>query len=471
MIKKYSINYSAVCLILDALFVVAALRLAKYLRPYFQPYLPFAAEFQTPQIIPLYLYIMIGLIWVITFLQLGFYNPEKNLRVIDEVYTLIIGTVIAITIVAGLFYFVEMRLSRLSFSLFSIIAPSFLFTYRSVYRLTKKKKNSKGKPEHRLLVVGAGVVGQTFKDTFNKSAQFGYELIGFVDDNPEVTLENPDVLGTIDDIVRLVKTHHVDHLVIALPNWAHERISNAVEAVHKLPVRVWVIPDYFSLIMTKSSVWHFTGIPMIDLRAPALNSHQRLTKRVFDLALTIPLFLLALPLFGFIALLIKLDSEGPVLYHSPRLGENAETFNMLKFRTMIPDAHQRLGEVVKKDENGALNHKAPDDPRVTRMGKILRKTSLDEIPQLINILRGEMSLIGPRPELPELVALYKPWQYKRFAVPQGLTGWWQINGRSDKPMHLHTEEDLYYIQHYSVWFDIQILIKTILVVLRGKGAY
>jgi lipopolysaccharide/colanic/teichoic acid biosynthesis glycosyltransferase len=123
------------------------------------------------------------------------------------------------------------------------------------------------------------------------------------------------------------------------------------------------------------------------------------------------------------------------------------------------------------DENGNTIHKTRNDPRVTRVGRIVRKTSLDELPQLINILRGEMSLVGPRPELPFLVERYEPWQRKRFAVPQGITGWWQVNGRSDKPMHLHTEEDLYYVQNYSLLLDIQILFKTILVVLRGKGAF
>ena len=152
--------------------------------------------------------------------------------------------------------------------------------------------------------------------------------------------------------------------------------------------------------------------------------------------------------------MIKIDSKGPIFYHSKRLKENGKPFMMIKFRTMYQDAYKKLSEVMQKDEDGNIIHKLPDDPRVTKVGKFLRKTSLDELPQLINILKGDMSLIGPRPELPEMVKYYKPWQYKRFGAPQGITGWWQINGRSDKPMHLHTEDDLYYIQHYSIWLDI-----------------
>jgi lipopolysaccharide/colanic/teichoic acid biosynthesis glycosyltransferase len=144
---------------------------------------------------------------------------------------------------------------------------------------------------------------------------------------------------------------------------------------------------------------------------------------------------------------------------------------MLKFRTMVRDAEQLKSQVEMQDENGNLIHKTKDDPRVTRVGRLLRRFSLDELPQFFNILAGTMSLVGPRPEMPYLVDNYQPWQRKRFAIPPGLTGWWQVSGRSDKPMHLHTEDDLYYNQNYSIWLDLQILLKTVWVVLIGKGAY
>jgi len=194
-------------------------------------------------------------------------------------------------------------------------------------------------------------------------------------------------------------------------------------------------------------------------------------KRAFDLIVGALIILFTSPLMAIIALAIKLDSPGPVIFKQNRVGENGRLFWMFKFRSMVEDAEARMMEVAKEDENGNLVHKVPDDPRINKVGRFLRKMSLDELPQFFNVIRGEMSLVGPRPELPILVEKYELWQRKRFAVPQGITGWWQVNGRSDKLMHLNTEDDLYYIQHYSLLLDLQIIIKTVFVVLQGRGAY
>ncbi|HIP70426.1 MAG TPA: sugar transferase, partial [Anaerolineae bacterium] len=238
-----------------------------------------------------------------------------------------------------------------------------------------------------------------------------------------------------------------------------------------LPVNVRIVPDYFSLALYRATAEDFGGVPMINLRDPALNDVQRLVKRMFDLALGSVMLLFWLPILAVVALAVKLDSPGPVFFRQERVGENGRIFRMIKFRTMVPGAEKMQTEISELNDDGKIIFKHPNDPRVTRVGRFLRRTSLDEMPQLFNVLKGDMSLVGPRPELPWLLDQYEIWQRKRFAVPQGMTGWWQVNGRSDKPMHLNTEDDIYYVQNYSLWMDIYIIIKTPWVVLRGKGAY
>ena len=229
--------------------------------------------------------------------------------------------------------------------------------------------------------------------------------------------------------------------------------------------------SYFSLALYRASVEDFGGLPMINLRDPALNDVQRFVKRLFDLTLAGILTLIVLLPMVIITVLIKLDTKGSTLFRQQRVGENGRLFSMYKFRSMIDGADSMVEGMTEHTDDGHLLFKKANDPRVTRIGRFLRHTSLDELPQLFNVLKGDMSLVGPRPELPWLVGQYEPWQHKRLAVPQGMTGWWQINGRADKPLHLHTEEDLYYVQNYSLWMDIYILLKTPWVVVRGKGAY
>jgi exopolysaccharide biosynthesis polyprenyl glycosylphosphotransferase len=228
------------------------------------------------------------------------------------------------------------------------------------------------------------------------------------------------------------------------------------------------VPDYFSLALVRAKPEVIGGMPLIGLREPVIEGSPRLLKRVFDLVVGSILTFVAAPLLALVALLIRLEGPGPILIRQQRVGENGRLFGMLKFRTMLAGVERAASAEA---EEGAPPHKRRDDPRVTPWGRFLRRFSLDELPQLFNVLRGDMSLVGPRPELPWLVDRYQPWQRKRFAVPQGLTGWWQINGRSDKPMHLNTEDDLYYVYNYSLWLDILILLRTPLVVLLGKGAF
>lgn len=198
----------------------------------------------------------------------------------------------------------------------------------------------------------------------------------------------------------------------------------------------------------------------------------RIAKRLTDLAIVIAAAPLWLPLLGIIALAIAITSPGaPIIFVQARTGKGGRRFYMYKFRTMVPNSEALKPQFAHLNELKWPDFKITNDPRVTRLGGFLRRTSLDELPQLFNVLRGDMSLVGPRPELPFLVERYEPWQRQRLAVPPGMTGWWQINGRSEHLMHLHTEDDLYYIRNYSPLLDLQIMWRTVGVVLRGRGAY
>ncbi len=471
MLKKFSTNYAIFLIFLDSALIMLSLKIANMIRPFLTPLSRLITDHPNPPPIKLQFYIIFAIVWLSILMMLSIYDPEKRLKFVDEISSVVMGSFIAIMINAGILYFTNRNLSRVLFLSFGMIATLLLIFHRIIYRFAYRKNFRRRSEKRRILIVGAGIVGRRIGEEIARYRDLGFEVVGFVDDDEDLIKTHADVLGTIDLTEEILREQNINNLIIALPRRAYDRINYLVSQVHDMPVRVWVIPDYFALALNQASIIDFAGFPLVDLRAPALNNFQRLTKRIFDLTLSIPLFIISLPLIGLIALLIKLDSSGPVFYHSPRLKENGEIFNMIKFRTMTKGADKKLKDVITYDEDGHPIHKHPDDPRVTKIGRFLRKTSLDELPQLINVIKGDMSLVGPRPELPEMVERYQPWQRRRFAIPQGITGYWQVNGRSDKPMHLHTEEDIYYIQHYSIWFDIQILIKTIWVVIKGKGAY
>jgi exopolysaccharide biosynthesis polyprenyl glycosylphosphotransferase len=433
--------------------------------------LPFAASFSPNIHLPILIYPVSAAIWVSVLMLLSVYDGRRNLRVTEELTSLTLGSIMAAVTLAGTLYLSYRTISRLLFVIFVLFSYTGMFSWRLIYRLVFRLGTGKLVSNRRVLIVGAGPVGRQLEERISGRPFLGLVIVGFLDDDPDKRQSCQDILGTLEAARVIVKKRQVDDVVIALPSRAYEQVNRLVAELHNLPVKVWVVPDYFHLALHKAVIEEFADIPMLDLRAPALNDYQRMIKRIFDLMIGIPSIIFGLPFMGLIALAIKIDSPGPALFIQRRVGENGKLFWMYKFRTMVADADQRLAEVMRHDENGNMIHKTPNDPRVTQVGRFLRHTSFDELPNLFNVLRGEMSLVGPRPELPILVEQYEPWQRKRFAVPQGMTGWWQVNGRSDRPMHLHTEDDIYYVQHYSLLLDIKILFKTVWVALRGKWAY
>jgi len=303
----------------------------------------------------------------------------------------------------------------------------------------------------------------------------GLQVIGFLDDDPGKLgqlLDGHPVLGSLHEAPNWVQSRHIDHVIIALPLSAHEKLFTLVPRLNEMQVNVSIVPDFFPLAYVRTGIAMLGDMPLITLKEPVLDGPALLVKRLFDLAIAAVALLLLWPLMLVIALCIRLDSPGPALFTQERVGWHGRLFRIYKFRTMFVGAEKNMGVIVEHTADGRrFLVKGKADPRITRIGRHLRRWSLDELPQLFNVLKGEMSIVGPRPELPELVQDYAPWQHKRFSVPPGITGWWQVTERADAPSSLHTEADLYYLQHYSLWLDLQILLRTGAAVIRGKGAY
>ena len=468
MLRRFTVNFAVFSIAVDAGLTLLALQLAVWLRPYL-PTFPYLIPVES-YTIPFLIYLIVPLLWTTVFLAASVYDPRRNYKVTDEFQSVILAIAIASLIFAGILYLGFRNFSRYLLATFVILNLFFLLGWRILARLYFRQKQ-RPLTQRRVLIVGAGQTGRRVSEMMRQYNWTGLHLIGCLDDDPQKGTADMPVLGRIEDARYVVTARQIDDVVITLPQRAYSKINNLVLTLHDLPVNVRIVPDYFSLALYRATAEDFGGVPMINLREPALNEVQRLVKRLFDLALGSVMLLFWLPILAVVAIAVKLDSPGPVFFRQERVGENGRIFRMIKFRTMVPGAEKMQMEISELNEDGKIIFKHPNDPRVTRIGRFLRRTSLDEMPQLINVLKGEMSLVGPRPELPWLLDQYELWQRKRFAVPQGMTGWWQVNGRSDKPMHLNTEDDIYYVQNYSLWMDIYIILKTPWVVLRGKGAY
>lgn len=470
MFRRFSVNFALLSIGIDLLIIASSLAIVTFTRPALSQ-LTFVKEMTDRSSIPWILYGVFPVIWVAILMLFSTYDGRKNIKISDELTSLSFGSCLAIISLAGALFLTYRDTSRFLFVSFAILAYLILVAWRLVVNSFLQISNKDITQQHNILIIGAGELGISAYNHLNKLPLKGINVAGFLDNDLSKKIKSGRILGQPHEIESVVKQNNISDVIITLPGEDHHLINELIVNLHNIPIKVWIIPDYFHLALHTAIVDDFAGLPMLDIRAPVLTDYQRMLKRIFDLTMVFFLLPISLLLGSLIALAIWIDSGMPIIFKQKRVGENGVLFAMYKFRTMSSDAEEKRHLVEYLDENNRLIHKRINDPRVTRVGKFLRKTSLDELPQIINILKGDMSFVGPRPELPYLVEQYQPWQRKRFSIPQGITGWWQINGRSEKPMHLHTEDDIYYVQHYSIFLDIYILLKTIIVVIKGQGAF
>ena len=322
----------------------------------------------------------------------------------------------------------------------------------------------------RTLVVGSGPEARLVQRKIEAHPEYGLELVGFLDGNDPET-PSP-ILGRPDEVAEIVDRYEIDRVLLASSVGSHEATLDLVRAVRRPDVQVSIVPRFFEIFTSHSTLDDIEGMPVVTLPPIRLGRSARVLKRSVDaLASGVALLLLA-PVLAVIALLIRLDSKGSALYRQPRRGRLGSTFEIVKFRTMHVGAEQRRSEVLHMNEvDGPLFKIKGSDPRVTRVGNFLRRTSLDELPQLWNVLKGEMSLVGPRPFVIYEADKITGWATRRLDMTPGITGLWQVLGRNDIPFDEMTKLDYLYVTNWSVWWDFKILCQTIPVVLGKRGAY
>ncbi len=330
-----------------------------------------------------------------------------------------------------------------------------------------------GLGETRLLVVGSGRLGKMIMQHIAATPNLGYSIVGFLHDmsEPPSDFGRFKMLGAIDDLGLVIRSMQVDEVIIALPSNMHYQAIRSVRMCERLGTSFKLIPDLYEVSLSRINMEAIEGIPLLNIKQASLNTIGSLITRFVDVTVSVLFLILSSPLWLCLALAIRLTSPGPIIYKQVRIGRDGKPFSMYKFRSMYKDADQRLAALLTNNEAQGPLFKMREDPRITPIGKFLRRNSMDELPQFINILKGEMSLVGPRPPLPREVAQYEEWQKGRLAIKPGLTGLWQVRGRSDLTFDEGVLMDLYYIENWSLRLYFQILLRTIPAVLFRRGAY
>ncbi len=424
--------------------------------------------------------LMLVVISIAIFKLRGLYSQPRWTTFLDEASTILSGATTAMAVVILFSFLQRFYPSRLIFIYAWLVMIGLLAAKRLITRTGRQYLWSRGIGVDRVLVVGAGPAGRRYMENILNSPHVGHQLIGFVDSAPaeeswavatERRVVRPDYLGHLAAIPTVVQEQNIDEVVIALPPTAHEQVLPILEQCREQDVLFTLVPDLFELAIDRVITYEVGGLPLIRLKESRIRGSNYVIKRGMDIFIASMVLFVTSPIMLLIAIAIKIDSPGPILFPQERVGKNWKRFTLFKFRTMYRDAEQRKAELQAAYNVGDLLFKLKDDPRRTRIGRFLRRTSLDELPQFFNILVGEMSVVGPRPQVPAEVENYEEWHCRRLDVTPGLTGLWQVNGRSDLTFDEMVRLDVYYAEHWSPWLDIKLILRTIPAVLLARGAY
>ena len=412
---------------------------------------------------------------IASLLGAGAYRTRLGKDLLDESLLLLRATLGGVGLLAIIAAFLPLiTASRLVIVYAWLLLWPLLLLGHSLLYAALGRLHGSGWNTRRVLVAGTSPISRMLLQNLLGRRQHGYDLVGFVAENKvpvRADFGRFKCLGRVDDLEDVVAAHAVDEVIVALPATHHEEIAAICSHCERAGVRVQLVPDLFELSLARVHMDHLAGIPLMTVRQPTGSRVALAIKRGMDLAISCALLLIVSPIMAVTALAIKLDSPGPILYRSARVGKGGKEFTFYKFRSMKIDADGQW-EALAVAQGNVKIFKDRKDPRRTRVGNLIRPLSIDELPQLFNILRGDMSLVGPRPPLPFEVADYEERHWKRLSVIGGLTGMWQVSGRSEiKDFEEVLIMDTYYIDNWSLALDLKILLRTVLAVVRRTGAY
>jgi Undecaprenyl-phosphate glucose phosphotransferase len=465
MLYRYSEIFRSILMISDLTLVAASWAFAYWLR--------FSTGWPAPQGVPeieAYGYALAGILPLafLTFRSRGLYLPQRTGSLIREVGGVISAISVTVVIVFAADAALRTWLSRSVIGLFAVLAAGSISASRVAGRGLLGHLRRKGYNLRYLVVVGAGELAAATIDSIHGHPEVGLRVLGVLSNDPSMagqTIQGVRVAGDYSSVKQLLRKQRVDQVVIALPKEDSEYLEKILADLDDEVVTVRLIPDLLHVMTLRSSVEDLDGLPVINLRESPMVGWAGIQKRIFDVAATSGVLLVAGPLMALIAVLLWITSGRPILFAQERMGLDGRVFRMLKFRTMPIDAEAETGPVWN----------TAHDMRATPLGSLLRKTSLDELPQLWNVLRGDMSLVGPRPERPIFIEEFRreiPGYMLRHKVKAGLTGWAQVHGwRGNTSLNERVEHDIYYIQNWTVGLDIRILLLTLWRGWLGRNAY
>lgn len=422
------------------------------------------------------IYPFVLLIWSVLLFSYQSYHSHRTIPLRKEALTIMRIVVFGNLLLATFAYLLPLRqLSRVWFVLFGVLSGVLLLGEKIFLRVLARYVRSKGLNYRTVLIVGTGRRALDIARMIVNHKYWGFKILGFVSDGHRLPngWARFRIFGNVPDLKRILEqplTEPIDEIVFAVTRKKLDEMKQIFLMCEELGIRTRVAMNFFHNRVARIELEELEGVPLLTFTTTPSNATQLAAKRLLDIAVSLVLLAVSMPVVLLAAIAVKLSSPGSILFKQERIGLNGRIFTLYKFRTMIEDAHERRNEVNHLNEMTGPVFKAKDDPRITYVGRWLRKFSLDEIPQLWNVLKGDMSLVGPRPPIPEEVASYHRWHRRRLSMKPGLTCLWQISGRNNVDFDRWMQLDLQYIDNWSPSLDLKILLRTIPAVLSGKGA-